>query len=144
LQEFDDLQRNGQATNSAQGAAKSTGIAAGVPPGSPGIAAGAAPRSGGVAEDGAPQPTAIAAGPAPGSSRLRLPIDDVPDWQRIGALIVIFLIVIVFWMVFHQNGTTITAWANDNTDWQAWGLSFSGIISNAINPFWVVTLTFPL
>jgi POT family proton-dependent oligopeptide transporter len=66
-------------------------------------------------------------------------IDAVPEWQRVGALIVIFLIVIVFWMVFHQNGSTLTYWANDNTDWQV-----SGIISNAINPFWVVTLTFPL
>jgi len=66
-------------------------------------------------------------------------IDAVPDWKRISALIVIFLIVIVFWMVFHQNGTTITYWGNDNTDWKV-----SGIISNAINPGWVILLTFPL
>ena len=33
-------------------------------------------------------------------------IDAVADWKRIGALIVIFPIVIVFWMVFHQNGST--------------------------------------
>src|SRR5262245_59249491 len=32
-------------------------------------------------------------------------IDAVPDWQRVGALLVIFVIVIVFWMVFHQNST---------------------------------------
>ncbi len=67
------------------------------------------------------------------------PIDAVPDATRVGALIVIFLIVIVFWMVFHQNGSTLTYWADDNTNWKV-----SGIISNAINPFWVVTLTFPL
>ena len=73
------------------------------------------------------------------SAPQRTAIDDVPDARRIGALIVIFLIVIVFWMVFHQNGSTLTYWANDNTDWNV-----SGIISNAINPFWVVTLTFPL
>ena len=66
-------------------------------------------------------------------------IDAVPDWKRVAALIVIFLIVIVFWMVFHQNSTTITYWANDNTDWKV-----SGIISNAINPMWVILLTFPL
>ncbi len=69
----------------------------------------------------------------------RNPIDLVPDRTRIGALIVIFLIVIVFWMVFHQNGSTVTYWADDNTDWNV-----SGIISNAINPFWIVVLTFPL
>ena len=66
-------------------------------------------------------------------------IDTVPDAQRIGALIVIYLIVIVFWMVFHQNGSTLTYWANDNTNWKV-----SGVISNAINPFFVVFLTFPL
>ena len=42
-------------------------------------------------------------------------------------------------MVFHQNGTTLTYWANDNTDWNV-----RGIISNAINPVWVILLTFPL
>ncbi len=66
-------------------------------------------------------------------------MDAVPDWKRIAALIVIFLIVIVFWMVFHQNGSTLTYWADDNTDWRV-----SGVISNAINPFWIIVLTFPL
>ena len=66
-------------------------------------------------------------------------MDAVPEWKRIGALIVIFFIVIVFWMVFHQNGSTMTYWANENTDWQV-----TGIISNAINPMWVIILTFPL
>ena len=75
-------------------------------------------------------------GPAP---RKRSALDEVPDSRRIGALIVIYLIVIVFWMVFHQNGSTLTYWANDNTDWNV-----SGVISNAINPFFVVFLTFPL
>jgi POT family proton-dependent oligopeptide transporter len=77
--------------------------------------------------------------PQPEPARPAVAIDAVPDWMRVGALVVIFLIVIVFWMVFHQNGSTLTYWANDNTDWNV-----SGIISNAINPFWVVTLTFPL
>ncbi len=67
------------------------------------------------------------------------PIDTVSDKRRIGALIVIFLVVIVFWMVFHQNQSTLTYWANDNTAWNV-----SGIISNAINPGWVLLLTFPL
>jgi POT family proton-dependent oligopeptide transporter len=66
-------------------------------------------------------------------------MNAVPDWKRIMALIVIFAIVIVFWMVFHQNGSTLTYWADDNTAWNV-----SGTISNSINAFWVVTLTFPL
>ena len=112
-------------------------------------------------------------------------IDGVPDWQRIAALIVIFIIVIVFWMVFHQNHTTITYWGADNTNWETLraitspfrnpaddvekiaavvGVAAlapgeatcamaavatakwqpSGIITNAINPLWVIILTFPL
>lgn len=67
------------------------------------------------------------------------PIDTVPDRTRVGALVVIFAFVIVFWMVFHQNSTSITYWANENTDWKV-----SGIISNAINPFWVIVLSFPV
>lgn len=66
-------------------------------------------------------------------------MNAVPDSKRIFALCVIFAIVIVFWMVFHQNGSTLTYWADDNTDWNV-----SGTISNSINAFWVVTLTFPL
>ena len=66
-------------------------------------------------------------------------MEAVPEWKRIGALIVIYLLVIVFWMVFHQQGSTLTFWANENTNWKV-----SGIISNAINPAWVIILTFPL
>ncbi len=63
----------------------------------------------------------------------------VPNWKRVMALIVIFIIVIVFWMVFHQNGSTLTYFADDNTDWNV-----TGTISNSINAFWVLVLTFPL
>lgn len=87
-------------------------------------------------------------------------IDKVPEWIRVVALFTIFGIVIVFWMVFHQNGSTMTYWANDNTDWKAskvtpWlisiftlglidGSDVSGVISNAINPFWIIVLSLPL
>jgi len=105
------------------------------------------------AKQAGPDPAGAVAAPA-------RPIDAVPNRKRIGALIIVYLVVIVFWMVFHQNGSTLTYWANDNTDWASSGLlsaivwlfSFgtvslervSGTLSNAINPFFVVTLTFPL
>jgi len=63
----------------------------------------------------------------------------VPEWKRIMALIVIFLIVIVFWMVFHQNSSTLTLWADDHTAWNV-----TGILSNAINPLWIIALSLPL
>ncbi len=66
-------------------------------------------------------------------------MNTVSDGKRIMALIVIFLIVIVFWMVFHQNGSTITYFADDNTDW-----AVSGTLSNSINAIWILILTFPL
>jgi POT family proton-dependent oligopeptide transporter len=87
-------------------------------------------------------------------------VENVPEWKRVGALLVVFAIVIVFWMVFHQNGSTMTYWANDNTDWRAStvtpimiqiftlnlidGSDVSGVISNAINPFWIIVLSLPL
>jgi POT family proton-dependent oligopeptide transporter len=86
----------------------------------------------------AAQRAAEAARPKDGTAPQRA-LDMVPDSRRIAALLVIYLIVIVFWMVFHQNGSTLTYWANDNTSWNV-----SGVISNAINPFWIITLTFPL
>jgi POT family proton-dependent oligopeptide transporter len=66
-------------------------------------------------------------------------MEAVAEWKRIAALVVVFAVVIVFWMVFHQNGTTITYWADENTDWNV-----RGIIANAINPAWVIVLTVPL
>jgi POT family proton-dependent oligopeptide transporter len=94
--------------------------------------------------------SAPAASPATASMPPSRPIDAVPRWKRIAALLVVFVIVIVFWMVFHQNSSTITYWAKDNIDWSPVGLESEnnaqvrGIVSNAINPFWVVTLTIPL
>lgn len=84
-------------------------------------------------------PAAVTTDLPPGETKEKLAIDSVPDWKRIVALLVIFFIVIVFWMVFHQNGSTMTYWANENTDWNV-----TGIISNSINPGWVILLTFPL
>jgi POT family proton-dependent oligopeptide transporter len=64
---------------------------------------------------------------------------SVAEWKRLMALIVIFGIVVVFWMIFHQNSITLTLWANDHTDWNV-----TGILSNAINPAWIVVLSLPL
>jgi POT family proton-dependent oligopeptide transporter len=66
-------------------------------------------------------------------------IEQVPEATRITALLVVYGIVIVFWMVFHQNGSTMTYWADENTAWNV-----SGVVSNAINPFWVVALSIPI
>lgn len=89
-------------------------------------------------------PPAAPAGADGESVRESSAIDLVPDSRRIGALVVVFLVVIVFWMVFHQNGSTLTYWADANTNWSALGVDVSGTLSNAINPGWILVLTFPL
>lgn len=89
-------------------------------------------------------------------------IQQVPERQRILALCCIFAMSTVFWMVFWQQGSTLTFWADVNTDWTQAPIllhlvsiltlgtvdpslgNVSGVISNAINPFWIIVLTFPL
>ncbi len=66
-------------------------------------------------------------------------LSKVPESRRVMALLVIYLIVVVFWMAFHQNGSTLTYFADDNTAWDV-----SGTIANAINPAWILVLSFPL
>jgi proton-dependent oligopeptide transporter, POT family len=87
-----------------------------------------------VEDPDGPKKTAL-----PGGGSSSSAMEAVPEWKRITALLVVFTVVIVFWMAFKQNGSTLTYWANDNTAWEV-----SGIISNSINAFWVITLTFPL
>jgi len=41
------------------------------------------------------------------------------DKGPIAALLAIFGVVIIFWMVFHQNGNTLTLWARDHSHRQA-------------------------
>ena len=55
---------------------------------------------------------------------------------RIWSLITIFVIVIFFWMAFHQNGYTLTFWARDCTD-----TKIPAEIFQAVNPFFVVFFT---
>lgn len=71
----------------------------------------------------------------PAEERKKSAVEEVPEWKRVMALIVVFLVVIVFWMVFHQNSSTLTLWADENTDWNV-----TGILSNAINPLWIIIL----
>jgi POT family proton-dependent oligopeptide transporter len=96
----------------------------------------------------------------PPAGTLRPDLDSVPEWKRVAALLVVFGIVIVFWMVFHQNGSTLIYWADENTDWESSRVipmlvtilslgtvdatQASGVISAAINPFWIIVLSIPL
>jgi len=56
--------------------------------------------------------------------------------SRVTALLLVFGIVIVFWMAFHQNGFTLTFWARDATHTR-----LSPELSQAFNPMFVVLFT---
>ncbi len=70
--------------------------------------------------------------------------------QRIYALFAVFAVVIFFWLSFHQNGYSLTYFARDyvNLDVINFDLGFTTIkgaeIFSAVNPFFVVTMTFPV
>jgi POT family proton-dependent oligopeptide transporter len=74
----------------------------------------------------------------PPVSEAAVAMEAVPEWKRIMALVVIFIIVIVFWMVFHQNSLSLIWWANDHSR------ALPGILSFAINPLYIIILSIPL
>ncbi|NDV83711.1 peptide MFS transporter [Bacteroides sp. 51] len=67
--------------------------------------------------------------------------------QRLYALFAVFAVVIFFWFSFHQNGVTLTFFANDYTDlsFLSFDLGFTTIAGAEVfqffNPFFVVFLT---
>jgi POT family proton-dependent oligopeptide transporter len=56
--------------------------------------------------------------------------------ERVNALFIIFGVVVLFWMAFHQNGSTLTFWAEQNTR-----TTWSPEIFQFFNAFFVVSLT---
>ncbi len=61
--------------------------------------------------------------------------------QRVTALLIIFTIMIVFWMSFHQNGFTMTLFARDSTGPLFGNWQISAELFQTFNPFFVVTMT---
>lgn len=96
--------------------------------------------------DAANQPSSIGA-----VVQMALPEDynDRPELpsvehKRISALVMMCFIVMFFWVAFHQNGSTLTFWARDNTDRTLGGFlkeQFNPEILQAINPLFVVSMT---
>ena len=60
--------------------------------------------------------------------------------QRLYAMFAVLIIAVFFWFSFHQNGTSMSLFARDfvNTD------SLAPEIWQAVNPFFVIILTFPI
>ncbi len=77
--------------------------------------------------------------------------------RRIFAIFIMCVVVAFFWMVFHQNGSTLNFFAQKHTDLTFNGLipawvfaakdqdnSYAGAILQAVNPLFVIIFTFPL
>lgn len=76
------------------------------------------------------------------------PMDPAEVKQRLYALFAVFAVVIFFWFSFHQNGLTLTFFANDYTDLSQMKLNIFGLVSlegaelfQSFNPLFVVLLT---
>ena len=61
--------------------------------------------------------------------------------QRLYALFAVFAVVIFFWFSFHQNGLTLTLFAQDYTRLEIFGMPISAEIFQSANPICVVVLT---
>jgi POT family proton-dependent oligopeptide transporter len=59
------------------------------------------------------------------------------EWLRIGALIVLCALNIIFWAVYEQQGNTMQLWADRNTDWHLFGLSIPSTWYQAFNPLMI-------
>ena len=66
------------------------------------------------------------------------------EWQRIGALVLLCTLNIVFWAVYEQQGNTMQTWADENTAWptiagftvpSTWFQSFNPLFIFLLAPF---------
>ncbi len=60
--------------------------------------------------------------------------------DRLVALFLVFVVVIFFWMAFHQNGATLTLFARDFTDTQATGIT--GMLFDVTNLVAVIFIVY--
>ena len=63
------------------------------------------------------------------------------DWQAIGALLLLFLPVSLFWATYEQQGNTIVLWASDFTDRHVAGFEIPVTWFQALNPLMIFAFT---
>ena len=56
------------------------------------------------------------------------------EWLRIGAIVVLCALNIMFWAVFEQQGNTMQLWADRNTNWAFFGWTIPSTWYQAFNP----------
>ena len=88
-----------------------------------------------------PDPQANAAKAGAGVSKEEVQQSAREIKQRLSALFAVFAVVIFFWFSFHQNGLTLTLFAQDYTRLEIFGMPISAEIFQSANPICVVVLT---
>ncbi len=66
---------------------------------------------------------------------------DRAAWQSIGALLLLFLPVSLFWGIYEQQGNTIVLWASEHTDRHLFGAEIPITWFQALNPFMIFAFT---
>ncbi|MBU1984551.1 MFS transporter, partial [bacterium] len=88
-------------------------------------------------------------------AHVKHPVSKQQERKRLAALMLVFLVVIVFWMAFEQNGFTLNFWARDATDaanmpnvtldrnylQETGERRLAAELTQAINPFFVLLFT---
>jgi proton-dependent oligopeptide transporter, POT family len=63
------------------------------------------------------------------------------EWKAIWGLVVLMLLNVIFWAVYEQQGNTMQLFADRNTDWHIFGFEMPSTWFQAVNPFFIFTLT---
>ncbi len=62
------------------------------------------------------------------------------DWLKIGAIIAMMSLSVVFWSVYEQQGNTMALWADANTDRRIFGWEMPASWFQSFNPFMIFLL----
>ena len=62
------------------------------------------------------------------------------EWKRIGAIVILFLVAILFWGAYEQAGSTLTLFAERHTRLDVWGFSFPSSWYQSVQPIFVIIL----
>jgi POT family proton-dependent oligopeptide transporter len=93
-----------------------------------------------------PDPPVPAKGQGPGTvgSRARTSSQALGftnrEWKRMGAIVIFFLVAILFWGAYEQAGSTLTLFADRYTRLEMLGFSFPSSWFQAVQPIFVILL----
>ena len=62
------------------------------------------------------------------------------EWKRMGAIVIFFLVAILFWGAYEQAGSTLNLFADRYTRTEAFGFSFPSSWFQSVQPIFVITL----